>query len=176
MKTNLFTTAIFLCLSMMLRAQVPVDPDTKLITYQDVVTEEGNKDTLYNRAIEWINTYFKNPNEVTRIRDKENGKIMGQYRVRMMDKDEEGNPLNSTVIVEYTFRIELKEGKYRYTINDFEMKAASKYPLERWLDKTDPTYNPIYEEYMSQVDLHIKDLIASMKKGMVKKVVKDDNW
>lgn len=160
----------------MLKAQVPIDPETKLITYQEVVTEEGNKDTLYNRAIEWINSYFKNPNDVTRIRDKENGKIMGVYRIRMMDIDAEGLPVNSNVIVEYTFRIELKEGRYRYTVTEFTMKAASKYPLERWLDKTDPTYLPVYEGYLSQVDQNIKEMIVSMKKGMIKKVVKDDNW
>ena len=33
------------------KAQVSVDPDTKKIVYREVVTMEGSKDTLYNRAI-----------------------------------------------------------------------------------------------------------------------------
>ena len=50
------------------------------------------------------------------------------------------------------------------------------FPLERWLDKADPQYTPKCEEYLSQVDTQIKEIIASLKKGMLPKVVKSDVW
>lgn len=158
------------------QAQVPVDPDSKLIIYQETVQQEGTRDTLYIRAIAWINAFFNNPQSVTSVRDRENGVISGHHRVAMKDTDEEGNVLVTTTIVEFDFKIETKDGRYRYTFNDFSMKATSKYPLERWLDKTDPTYQPKYDGYLSQVDTHIKAVIADLKKGMQPKKVKSDEW
>lgn len=157
-------------------AQVPVDPDTKKIIYQEVVEETATKDTLYNRALQWVNNNFKNPLEVTRVRDAANGKVVGQHRIKMMDTDKDGNKNFSNVVVEYTFKIEAKENKYRIIINDFEMKSISKFPLERWLDKKDPMYTPKWEDYLVQVDVAIKDVIASIKKGMKPAKVKSDEW
>ena len=79
-------------------------------------------------------------------------------------------------MVEFKLKIELKEGRYRYTFDQFRKKAASMFPLERWLDKTDPQYTPKCDEYLLQVDNNIKEIIASLKKGMVPKVVKKDEW
>ncbi|NLL29406.1 MAG: hypothetical protein GX259_11515, partial [Bacteroidales bacterium] len=68
---KLFLISALIFVSITLNAQVSVDPDTKLITYQEVVTMEGTKDVLYSRAIAWINSYFKNPQGVTTKRDPE---------------------------------------------------------------------------------------------------------
>ncbi len=173
-KLILFTAIVSACF--VSKAQVPVDPDTKLITYQEVVTQEGNKDSLYVRAIAWVNFYFKNPQGVTTIRDRENGIILGQHRVKMIATDADGTILNTTPVVEFTFKIEAKEGRYRYTINDFEMKSTSKFPLERWLNKEDPQYTPKCDEYLVQVDTHICEFIAILKKEMEPKKVKVDEW
>ncbi|PKP04577.1 MAG: hypothetical protein CVU11_04140 [Bacteroidetes bacterium HGW-Bacteroidetes-6] len=176
MKKLFLLTALVLACTIS-KAQVPVDPDTKLITYQEVVNQEGStKDSIYIRGIAWVNSYFKNPQGVTTIRDRENGIILGQHRVRMVDTDADGNVLNSNTIVEFTFKIEAKEGRYRYTINDFEMKATSRFPLERWLNKDDPQYTPKCDEYLAQVDTHIREMIADLKKGMEPKKVKVDEW
>jgi len=157
-------------------AQLPVDSITKKITYKEVVQVEGNKDSLYNRAIAWINFYFKNPQGVTQVRDPQNGLIIGQHRIRMVDTQKDGSKINANTVVEYTFKIEVKDGKYRYTFTDFEMKATSKFPLERWLNKADPAYTPQWETYIPQVDTHIKEVIASLKKGMLPKKKVQDNW
>ncbi len=175
MKKSLLIAALAM-MTFAAKAQVPVDPESKLIVYQEVVTQDGSKDTLYIRAIEWINSFFNNPQGVTSVRDRETGVIQGHHRVAMKDTDEEGNVTVTTIVVEFDFKIEAKEGRYRYTFNDFSMKATSKYPLERWLDKTDPTYLPKYDGYLGQVDTHIKSVIASLKKGMEPKKVKTDEW
>lgn len=173
---KLFLISAIIFASIALNAQVSVDPDTKLITYQEVVKMDGTKDSLYVRAIAWINSYFKNPQGVTTKRDPENGEILCAYRFWMKDADKNGNYINSTTMVEFKLKIELKEGRYRYTFDQFRKKAASMFPLERWLDKTDPQYTPKCDEYLLQVDNNIKEIIASLKKGMVPKVVKKDEW
>ncbi len=158
------------------KAQVPVDSETGLITYQNVVSEDGIPDTLYSRGISWINTYFKNPANVFRVKDTETHKIAGRYRIRMVDTDEEGVKTNSKTVVEYAFTIECKENRYRYTMDDFSMKASSKYPLERWLNKEDPTYLPKYEDYLSQVNFFIENFVNDLMTGMKKKEEKTDDW
>jgi len=173
---KLFVLSFFLVLTVAVKAQVPVDPDTKKIVYKEVVTMDGIKDTLYNRAMSWINTYFKNPQGVTVLRDPENGVILCAYRVAMKETDKDGNVTNANIMVEYKLRIEAKEGRYRYTFDEFRKKDMSMFPLERWLDKADPQYTPKCDEYLVQVDTHIREIIASLKKGMEPKVVKSDEW
>ncbi len=155
---------------------IPVDEDTGLITWKDVVNENGSKQILYNRCIEWINSQYKNPQEATKVRDPEDGKIVIQHRIRMVDIMGDGSEQNSNTVVAYVLRIEFKENRYRYTFTDFTMVASSKYPLERWLNTNDPSYSPTYALYLVQVEKTVKDIIASMKQGMKEKVIKEDTW
>jgi len=173
---KLFLISAMLFSMVAAKAQISVDPDTKKIVYQEVVTMDGIKDTLYIRAIAWINSYFKNPMNVTTLRDREGGVITGAHRVAMKETDEDGNVLISNLVVEFKFKIEAKEGRYRYTIDEFRKKDVSMFPLERWLNKADPQYTPKCDEYLSQVDVHIREMIASLKKGMEPKIVKEDAW
>lgn len=154
---------------------VPIDPDTKLITYKEVVQVEGTKTDLFNRAIEWINKTYKNPADVTRVRNPETGLIELIHRIEL-NYDEKGVN-RSAGIVDYQMRIELKEGRYRYTINNFNLKQVSRLPIEKWLDKKDPGYKPAYEDYLKQVDSQVKVLVDSLKKGMEPPApVKKDEW
>jgi hypothetical protein len=155
---------------------IPVDEDTGLITWKEVVSESGSKDALYKRCIEWINSQYKNAQEVTRVRDPEDGKITIQHRIRMVDVLQDGAEQNANTVVAYVLRIEFKENRYRYTFTDFTMVASSKFPLERWLNPNDPSYMPKYEGYLVQVDKAVHDIIRSLKQGMKEKVVKEDIW
>lgn len=155
---------------------IPVDEDTNLITWQEVLNEKGTKDELYVRAIEWINANYKNSQEVTRVRDKVNGRIVINHRIRMNDIDATGNSIASNTIVNYVLRLEFREDRMRYTFTEFTMKATSRYPLERWLNKEDPTYQPQYEKYLDQVAEEVEKLIESLYEGMKPKVIKEDIW
>lgn len=155
---------------------IPVNEDTGLITWQDVVSETGSKDALYKRCIEWINSQYKNPQEATKVRDPEDGRIVVQHRIRMVDVQPDGSEINSNTVVSYVLRLEFRENRYRYTFTEFNMQASSKYPLERWLNKQDPSYMPVYEVYLGQVEKAVHDIIKSMKEGMKEKVVKEDIW
>jgi hypothetical protein len=181
MKKSSFVLTTFLLLFVLLRSGfsqinvVPVDEDTKLITYKDVVTQEGDVPKLYNTAIAWVNANYENPTEATRVRDIEDGKIEVRHRYKIYNTDKKGVK-SDAYIINYTLKLEFKPGRYRYTFTDFTVAAISKYPLERWLDKNDPQYSPACDDYLAQINTTVRDMIKSLKKGMIPKVVKKDEW
>jgi hypothetical protein len=156
-------------------AAVPIDEDTKLITYKEVVQQEGEINKLYNTAIAWVNVNYKNPNEVTEVRDAENGKLVLKHRFKIFNMDSKGFRSDAGVI-NYTLKLEFKPNKYRYIFTDFSLATTSKFPLERWLDKNDPQYTPACDNYIFQVDSTVHGIIKSLKKGMVPKIPKPDEW
>lgn len=156
-------------------ASLPVDPETKLITYKEVVQQEGNKLDLFNRAIEWINKTYKNPADVTKVRNPETGLVELIHRIELT-YDEKG-VTRSGGIVDYTLKLEMREGRYRYTITNFNLKQASRVPIEKWMDKSDRAYVPAWDLYLQQVDSFTKELIISLKQGMQPPVQKkEDTW
>jgi len=156
---------------------VPIDSITKLITYSEVVKQDGSKDSLYNRAIMWTTAYYPNAQDVTKIRDKQNGKIQCKHRFKLYNYDKkDGSKLETGMLAQYTMNIDLKEGKYRFTITDFNLKGGTYYPLEKWVNKTDPMYNANADSYLKQVDDKMKEMIKSLKKGMMPTLKKSDNW
>lgn len=58
-KIRLAFFAILITVTSVVSAQeaipnLPVDPDTKLITYKEVVNQTGSKRALFDRAVEWL--------------------------------------------------------------------------------------------------------------------------
>jgi hypothetical protein len=155
--------------------QFPIDPDTKLITYKEVVNETGSKIQLFNRAVEWLPKQFVNPVDATKVRNPETGLI--EVRHRFDVSYEEKNVPRTTCTIDYTLRLEFKDGRYRYTISDFLIHDVSRAPIERWLDKTDKKYTPAWDGYLTELDKDVKDLIESLKKGMMPPPEKkEDIW
>ncbi len=154
------------------QSKFPVDEETGLITYKEVVNEEGTKQDFFNRAVGWINSFYKNPVDVTKVRDPESGIIKGLHRFKIKNTDKDGNQLDAGV-VQYRFVLEFKDGRYRYTLSEFVLRQASKIPVEKWLNKNDPQS----KSYLKQIDKFAQNWIASLKQGMQPKVEKkDDEW
>lgn len=156
---------------------IPVSEKTGLITYQEVVQEEGTQRELFNRAQEWLPKFFANPVYVTRKRDAASGVIKGNHQIEITYIDDEGYKKRGGLVM-YAFTIECKDNRYRYTITDFQLKQTSKYPLEKWLDKSNINYNPQWEKYLEQVDNYARNEFAkSLKEEMKPKVVvEEEEW
>lgn len=150
----------------------PLDENTKLITYREVVQLNGTQDELYIRGIDWINSYYKNPADVCRIRNRESGVIEVLHRIEIVNTKDGGKVPAGTV--NYELKLEFKPGRYRYTITDLLLKQSSRFPVERWLNKDDPQYIPEWDDYMQQVDARVKEIIESIKKGMEPENVKEE--
>lgn len=154
---------------------MPVDPETKLITYKEVVTVEGTRSELFNRAIEWVNKQYKNPVDATKVRDQASGVIEIIHRIELTKVDQGVTLLAGTV--DYSMKLELKDGRYRYTITNFTNKAVSRQPIEKWMNKEDSSYLPVYENYLKQVNDSMLNLIAGLKKAMLAPAAKKpDTW
>ncbi len=143
---------------------LPVDPDTKFITYQEVVSIAGTPAELFNRTIEWVNKQYKNPTVATKVRNPATGIIEIAHRIELA-KVTDGVSLPAG-IVDYTLKIELKEGRYRYTITNFNLKNVSPQPIESWLDKKDNAYTPARQAFLKQIDDTVRKLIESLKQGL----------
>ncbi|MEI6695951.1 MAG: DUF4468 domain-containing protein [Bacteroidota bacterium] len=176
--------AIFILLGMIIYSQlnaqdsirdrIPVDTNTKLVTYKGAINVAGTKDELYKRAIEWINANYKNAIDVTHRRDAVNGEIEGQHRIQLSFKDKDGI-IVKTGLVEYSFLLQFKDNKYRYNFSNFYLKDKSRYAVENWLDKKKQGYSPLWDEYLTIIDTQISKLIDSLKAVMQgKKIIKDD--
>jgi len=155
--------------------KIPVDTITKLITYKEVVNENGTPDELYVRGIEWINSFYKNPTGVTRTRDPQNHKIIGVAYFKIKKSDKDGLRLDAGEIG-YTITLEFRENRYRFELTKYNVKKASHFPLERWMNPKDPQYTADCPDFIEQMDQYSRELIASMKKGMKPKVTIEDNW
>lgn len=155
--------------------QLPLDPDLKVITYKEVVNQEGSKEQLFNRAAEWLPKQYVNPVDATKVRNPETGLIEVRHRFDV-SYEAKGVPRTSCSI-DYTLKIEFKDGRYRYTISEFLIHDVSRAPVERWLDKTDKNYTPAWDAYLAELDQDVKKLIESLKKGMMPPPEKkEDIW
>ncbi len=156
-------------------ADLPIDPDTKKINYKEVVQEKGTRDELYIRGIAWINSFYKNPADVTRTRDRDNGLIKGVARFKTYYTNPDGFKKEGPVI-EYNLVLEFKDGRYRFSFTEMTRKETSRQPVENWLNKKDPSYNPQWDDYLNQVNVFFTETIASLKKAMAPVVKKEDVW
>ena len=155
--------------------QVPVDEDSGMIMYREVVEEPGTPGYLYNKAIELFNYYYTNPTSMYSVQDRVNGKVEATGRMLLYYDDDQGYRQRAGM-VNYTIRIEFKKDRYRYTITDFNLKSTSKYPLEKWLNKEDPTYNSRWDLYLMQIDTTMSRLTETLKEKMKPVVEKVDEW
>jgi len=154
-----------------------IDENTGLITYKEVIVEEGTKDELYNRGSSWLNVFYANPWEVAKVRDQSTGLIKIQHQIRIYDVDIEGNKIDAGLIL-YNARLEFKDGRYRVVVDNFVMKELSRVPVEKWLDESAPGYNVKWKGYLAQIDSFVNnELIQSLKPAMKpRKEVKEDIW
>lgn len=184
MKSLKLLLLFFLFISYVANAQeeqsgliMPVDEETGKITYKEVVEQEGEKSELFNRCIYWLNDFYANPVAVTKVRDPESGLIKGEHQFRLYHKDEDGVK-KETGMMQYKFKIEFKEDRYRYVVNDFVMKRISRYDAEKWLDKSNPEYNIQWDDYLKQINTFVTEKwIPSLKEKMQpEKVFEEEEW
>lgn len=147
-------------------ATIPVNADTKLIEYSEVVTMSGiKKDELYKRGLAWFTKTYKNPASVIKKQSPEEGIIEGIHVIKVYNTDKDGKKLQAGEIG-YTVSILFKDDKYKYTITKLNQKGASYKAIEPWMDKNAKGFLPVHGEHLKQVDETVKSMIVDIKKGM----------
>jgi hypothetical protein len=177
-----FIIALFVLYGIQLSAQmkddliIPIDTETNKIKFQGVVDEKGEQYELFKRSIYWLNSTYKDPVRVTSVRDKETGKIIGRHRFRIYywDKD---SVKHAGGMIKYTFTVELKDDRYRYTIDEIILTSATSIPVEKWLDKSDPAYDPRWDQYLRQIADFVNNWSSTLEEKMKPEPEKvEDDW
>ncbi len=70
-------------------------------------------------------------------------------------------------MVKYRIKVVAKDGRYKYKIDEIYLLKGTKEYIEFWLDKnvSEAERNQNYH-YLTQVDNHMKDLIADLYESM----------
>jgi hypothetical protein len=146
---------------------MPVDSVTRLITYSEVVQVPGMKPVdLYNRALSWAQTYYKNPADVIREKNPAEGKLLIKARYKIYNEpDKEGTVTNAGDVM-YTLTIWFKDGRYKYEMTRFNWQQLSSFPAERWTDSSSSSYVPAYAHYLKQTDEKTKEILSLLRKKM----------
>ena len=158
--------------------ELPMDEETGLISYSEVVTVDGaSAPDLYDRAFDWGKNYYKNFGEKLRKEDKEGGRLEIFGRFTIYAHDNKGNVTTSKIgLIQYTLGIDLKDGRYRYTISEFNQKSGSYLACETWLDPEDVNMsNNAYK--LMDIDSEMQSLLKDFKQAMsTAPAAKKDDW
>jgi hypothetical protein len=157
---------------------LPIDATSGLITYQEVVEVEGITATdLFDKALGWANGYYKNPANVIRESSKEKGVLVCKGRYRLSNPADKKGVVTSAGDAMYTLTIQLKDGKFRYTLSELNWMRTSAYPAEQWMDESSQYYKEEFAYYLIQSDMVAKEITDSLKETMTAPVAeKKDDW
>ncbi|HKR04873.1 MAG TPA: DUF4468 domain-containing protein, partial [Bacteroidia bacterium] len=115
--------------------KMPVNTETKLISYNKVVPVDSiDKNELYQRALNWANTFYKNPTDVIREKDPAAGKIVCKHRFKITNPPRKDGFVKDAGLVIYTLSLQFKDGRYKYDLTEINWKTISYYPIEKWMD------------------------------------------
>lgn len=158
--------------------QMPLSEETKLVSYSGVIDAKAPKDELYKRGMNFFNSNYKNTADVLKKQDEAGGEIEGVARFKIRNPPNKDGIETDAGLVSYTINLKLKDGKYKYEITKINWKQASYYGIEKWMDKTSPSYKQNYDYYLVQADQQIKELVASLNNLMQKPSVqaKKADW
>lgn len=157
---------------------MPVNEQTQLITYQDVVSmKDAKAHDLYLRGLEWAKHYFQNPTKVIQSADEAEGVIVCNSNLKIHTPTKDGKTSVMAGIVNFELRLEAREGRYRYTISNFTCKnGAVTQNCELWLDKEKAEWTPVRNLHLKEVDTYIQEMVKSLEEGMEPKEETKDEW
>jgi hypothetical protein len=155
---------------------MPIDENTKLVTYKDVVQMKGTPSELYDRAYTWANKYYKNPTVVITRADKQKGELECVSNIPIYTLAKDGTTRVSAGYVYYTLTIEARESRYRFTITKIHKREQAQFPIEKWLDKSRPEWTVVRYDHLHQIDEAVKILMKDICEGMKPAKVIVDEW
>lgn len=168
----------------MLLGFIGLNSQAQIKEYQEVVVaDHATKDELYKKAKIYFVDNFKSANDVIQYQDAEEGKIIGKGYFEIQDvKNSWGEPFTLVWDVYYTTSIECKDGKYRYSLYDINIREKSSsgalrineiskdYSISDIYNSKPKNlykqqYNKLLKELSEQFDLNILTLKNSMIKN-----------
>lgn len=166
MTKKLYLFASFLLSVFWANAQLNnIDPETQKVLYQETVTIDSlKKEQIFKRAYDWMTNNFKT-NKFD-VNDKVNYKLANEGSFPLSYTYDFKYKSNNTVT--YSFTIEIKDGKYRYTFKDFKvyddkLGPKTSQPVEAAYQKMKSN---IKKEFSNKFNAEIENIINDLKKGI----------
>ena len=137
--------------------QIPfnIDPETKKVTYSEVVPAPGMKaDKLYNAMRLWFADYFRDSKSVLELDDKEAGILVGT-----------GNSLIASGRLWITIKIMIKDERMKYSLSNIYVESEySKVYFEN--EKMDGKwYRPLKTTVLQTLQRYCTDIKDAVKKA-----------
>lgn len=142
---------------------LPRSEQTGKFMYQEVVqAAEIPAPQLYSRAKAWVAVAYKSAQDVIQLDDKVAGRLIckGNFATTW---------LTNQVWVRHLLTIEVKDGRYRYTLTDFEVDTGrgSPAPLERLAMGQ--------RKLLERTAAHAEALVTDLKAAMASQSPAGDN-
>lgn len=168
MKTILITLLMIPSLAFTQETQFPINPETHKIEYTDLVKVDSTltSNELFTRAREWIAVTFKSANSVIQMEDKGSGIIIGKGNISIPKTS-----LQVGSIVSFTIKIQVKNGRYKYWVND--LVHTSPYGNGGGLENEKPAWGwammkKAWVQIKDRASIAIPEFIASLNEQMKK--------
>jgi len=177
-KTLVVVAMLLVCNSIQAQNKYPIDESTKLITYSKVIEiPNTSKADLYSEHWHGQIHIYKNPADVIREKNAEDGKMVCKGRFKLMSEPDKKGFQKDEGNMQYTLTVEAKDGKFRYKLTEINWKQVSYYPAEKWMDTNNQYYNKSWDWNLKYSDEQIDKIIADLKKYMMHPPqVKKDDW
>jgi hypothetical protein len=157
----LFLIAAFAAATMPPANTCPLDPETKLITYQGVVPAEGvSAIELYSRAKLWIANAYHSAKAVIDLDDKEGGRLVVKGTFTLS-----AGLMGSPQTYRHQLPIEVKDGRFRYRLTNLT-KLQPGTPVPEW-----PLEGSFKEPFVGKktwerIDAECRGTVESLIKSM----------
>ncbi len=143
----------------------PVDDETKLVTYTDVIQVPGVlKDSLYNVALDWMKKFYKSPSQAIKSQSREEGVIEIKHQFQITRKDK-GQEVKAGTI-NYYLTLQFRDGRFKYTITKVNLESTSYFGIEKWINEEVYKKDDNVPGYLQQIDTFMMALIASMEEDV----------
>ena len=172
-KVALLFVAVLFATAAFAQSNIPIDAKTEKICFRKVIPTQGSEDEVFNRIYsQFMNTYYKSPSTILSQNDGRTLKGKHQFQLDNGDAVKSKWPW-----ITYRFTIEGREGRVRYTLTDFQQKTLSNHPCEEWMNKEDPMYQPVWENYLEQMVTFAEDWGQKFEESLEpEKVIEEEEW
>lgn len=142
----------------------PLDSAGEILYSGSGYVTDATQNELYNRAKLWVTTAYNSPKDVIQLDDKEGGTIIVKGIVQTVLQCGAAAAANEY----YTLKIEMKDGKYRYSLSDVtfgtEEYASTYKTMREKITMCKKGYEKMFADVASQNNKLIVSLEAAMKK------------
>jgi len=136
-------------------------------SYSEVVQVDSNitKNELFSTYMDWIAQNYKSAQNVVQYQDKEAGKIVAKGLFKVMLNDPFGAPCDGGSVY-HTLSIYIKDGRFRYILDDIHYDGSPKFTASGDLGDTKVTgflFKGQWDSVKLQSEKECKKTIQSLK-------------